>query len=204
MTFTNSSNVNELATPLLCKRPQHESDEEQGYIPCSSPTLAIVYDVEEECCQKAAEDESQWANNLAVTSVILPALLFLQFGMAFSMSSVTATTRLQLSVVNYNIVMFVVNAALYRQAVQDFQIICLVARLLPEVIIGILLGLVLCGHVVPALLLMMSSTLCMAVFVAVSSIYYLVVCNSKTSPEEDDKESVHDEFGEGFEYHLTL
>jgi hypothetical protein len=76
MTCTNSSNVNELSTPLLGKRPQYESDEEQGCIPCSSPTLAIVYDDEEESCQqKAAEDESQWTNILAVTSVVLPALL---------------------------------------------------------------------------------------------------------------------------------
>jgi hypothetical protein len=96
------------------------------------------------------------------------------------MSPVEATTGLQLSVANYNIVMFVVNAALYRQTVKDFHIICLVARLLPDIMSATVLGLVFCGQVVPTLLLLLSIMLCMAVFVAVSSIYYLVVFNRKS------------------------
>jgi hypothetical protein len=191
MTFTsNSSNVNELSTPLLSKRPHHESDEEQGCILYPSLTLAIFRDDDDdegEPCQKAAEDESQW-RKLFVGMVVLSALLFLPFGVAISMSPVEATTALQLSAVNYTIVMFVVNAALYRQIVQDFQITCLVARLLPESIIGIVMGLVFCGQVVPACLLLLSSTLCMAVVVAVCSIYFLVAMvaiNSEASPEED-------------------
>jgi hypothetical protein len=205
MIFTNRSNLNELSTPLLGKRPQHESDEEQGCILDPSVTLAIVYDDEEkESCRKAAQDESQWRKPF-IDMVVLPALLFLQFGMAFFMSPVEATTGLQLSVVNYSIVIFVVNAALYRQTVQDFQIACLVARLLPEIIIGTVMGLVFCCQIVPAFLLLMSSMLCMALFVVVSSMYYLAILNSHTSLEEEyDEESIHDVYGVGFEPLFTM
>jgi hypothetical protein len=184
MTFTNRSNVNELSTPLLGKRPQHESDEEQGCILDASLTLAIVYDGEEESCQKAAEDEKQWTNILSVTSVALPALLFFQFGMAFFMSPVEDTMGLQQwSVVNYSmLVMFVVFLALYRQTVQDFQITCLVATV---AMMATFLGLVVCGQVAPALLILLHSMLCMCVFVAVSSIRFLVAIKSKASLEED-------------------
>jgi hypothetical protein len=82
MTFTNSSNDNELSKPLLDNPPQHESDEEQGRIPGPSLTLAIVYDDEGASGQKAAEDERQWWGNF-VGSIVLPTILFLQFSMAF-------------------------------------------------------------------------------------------------------------------------
>jgi hypothetical protein len=206
MTFTNKSNVNKLSTPLLGKRllQQENHKELQGCIPsCSSRTLAIVYvDEEEESCQKAAEDESQRTNNLGVVSVVLPALLFMQFGMVFSMNPVQATTTgLKWSLTNYTIVMFIVNAAFYRQTIQDFQLTCLVARLLPEIIIGTVLGLVFCDQVVPAFFLLLSSMLCMGVIVSVHCIYYLVVINSEAaSPEKKyDEESFHEEFGVGFE-----
>jgi hypothetical protein len=95
--------------------------------------------------------------------------------------------------VNAIILVFVILAALYRQTVQDLQITYLVTRLPPDIICGTVLGLVFCDQVVPALLLLLSSMLCIAVFVAVSSIYYLILNNSKTSLEEEyDEESVYD------------
>jgi hypothetical protein len=194
MASINSINDNEPSTPLLSKRPQHKIDEEQGCKPRSSRTMAIAYD------DKVAEDQSQWTDTLGVVSIALPALLFMQFGMVFSISPALAGTGLLWSTMNANIVMFVILAALYRQTVQDLQITYLVTRLLPDIICGTILGLVFCDQVVPALLLLLSSMLCMAVFVAVNSIYYLVVNYRKTSLEvEYDEESVHDEFGPGFE-----
>jgi hypothetical protein len=189
-----STNNNELSTPLIGNRPQHESDEEQGYMPCSSLIPAMVYDDDDESCQKAAaEDDCQWFNNFVVL-IILPALLFLQFGMAFSDSPVEGTTGLQWSVVNSNIVMFVITAGLYRQAVQDFQMTCSVALLLlPEILMDAVLGLVLFGQVVPAFLLLISSMLCLAIFVVANSIRVLV-CE-----KECDEEPVHDELEVGFE-----
>jgi hypothetical protein len=65
--------------------------------------------------------------------------------------------------VNFSIVMFVVTAALYRQTVHDLQMTFWVARLLPEIIIGAVLGLVFCGQVAPAFLLRLISMLCMTV-----------------------------------------
>jgi hypothetical protein len=194
MTFTSSSNVNELSTPLLGERPQQESDEEQGCIPCPSLTLAIVYDDdddEEESCQKAAEHEKQWTNILSVTSVVLLALFILQFGMAFFMSPVEEAAKgllLKWSVVNYSIVLsLVVMLALYRQTVEDFKITCLVVTV---AMATTFLGLVLCSQVVPTFLLLLSSMLCIGVFVAVSSIRFLVVIKSEASLLEEDHASV--------------
>jgi hypothetical protein len=143
MTFTNSSNK-----PLLDHCPQHESDEEPPL------TLAIVYGDEE---TSVPEDDSQWGEHF-VSSVVLPVLLFLQFGMAFSTSHVQGTTGLPLqwSLVNCTIVMFVIAAALYRRAVQDCRITCLVAILLPDFVMDT-------GQVVPAFMLLLISMLCLAV-----------------------------------------
>jgi hypothetical protein len=162
MTFTNNScNDNEVSKPLLGNSPHHESDEEQGCIPSPLLTLAVVYDDDVEAsCQEAAEDDSQWWGNF-VSSVALPALLLLQFGMAFFRTPVQGTTGLPWSFVNFTIVMFVITAALYHRTVQDCQITCLVAHFLPEILMDIVLGLVLYGHVVPAFMLLASSTLCL-------------------------------------------
>jgi hypothetical protein len=194
MTSTNNSNNIELSTPLIGNGPQHERDEEQGFLPCSSLMPAMVYDDddEEESCQEATEDDSQWFNN-SVVLIILPALLFLQFGMAFSRNPVQGTTGLQLSVVNSNIVMFVITAALYRRAVQEMTTCSVQLLLLPEIIMNVVLGLVLYGQVVPAFLILLSSMLCLAVFVVANSIRVLV------AEKECVEESIHDELEVGFE-----
>jgi hypothetical protein len=95
--------------------------------------------------------------------------------------------------------MFVITAALYRQAVQEFQMTCSVALLLlPEILMDVVLGIVLFGQVVPAFMLLISGMLCLAVFVVVNSIRVLV-CE-----EECEEESVHDELEVGFEPLWTL
>ena len=160
--------------------------------------MAMEYDDDEESCHTAAEDANHCLNNFVVL-IILPSLLFLQFGMAFSDSPVQGTTGLQWSVVNSNIVMFVITAALYRQAVQDFQMTCSVALLLlPEIVMVAILGLVLCGQVVPAFLVLTSSMLCLALFVVANGIRVLVV------EKEWDEEPVHDELEMGFEPLWTM
>jgi hypothetical protein len=164
MAFTKGSNGNELSTPLLGNRPQHESDEEQGCISCLSLTLASAYGgEEEESCEKEAVDyDRQWIKTF-VNLVVPPTLLFLQFEMAFFMSPVQGTTGLQRSSVTYAIVLFVITAALYRRGVQDCQITCLVVVLLPEIFMDTVLGLVLCGQVVPAFMLLLSGMQFLAV-----------------------------------------
>jgi hypothetical protein len=83
--------------------------------------------------------------------------------MAFSRTPVQGTTALPWSFMNFTIVMFVIAAALYRRTVQDYQINCLVAFFLPEILMETILGLVLYGQVVPAFMLLASSTLCFLV-----------------------------------------
>jgi hypothetical protein len=199
MALTNSSSGNELSTPLLGNRSQpHENDEEQGYIPCPSLAQAIGHnddDNDEVSCQKSDEDDRQWiktfisflydslwGKNLA-SLAILPALLFLQFGVTFSMSPVQDTTGLKLSLVNYSIVILVITVALYRRALDECQITCMVATLLPEILMDTVLGLVLCDQVVPAFMLLQSSTLFLAVLALL-----LLLCNNHSQHEKSEEE----------------
>jgi hypothetical protein len=200
---------NDLSAHLLSNRPRHESDADGAYheecgMPCSlkinvddDKPEESVYD-SSQCtwwCDKflnlvVLEEESDyydddssesalWCDNF-VALVVLPALLFLSFGEAFYTSSVDADTGLRWSVVNYSIVMFVVIATLYRQALHECKITFSVALLLPEILMDIVLGLVLCGQVVPAFLLLTSSILCLAIFVVASSIGVLVLAKAST------------------------
>jgi hypothetical protein len=188
--MTSTTGNNELSTPLLCNFPQRESDADAYYdkeccMPCS---LKVDVDDDKDevsddernhfaCwCESfvslfVADDETNdssqsavWCENF-VSLVVIPALLFLSFGKAFYTSSVDTDTGLRWSMVYYSIIMFVVIAALYREAVQECKITCLVAILLPEILIDIVLDLVLFGKVVPAFFLLLSSILCLAVFV---------------------------------------
>jgi hypothetical protein len=202
--MTSNTSNNELSTPLLSNFPQHESDadayDEESCMPCSFKINIDDDDKEEEESDDDSSQCTRWCDNFVslvaleeesdddnkdssqsalwcddfVSLVVLPALLFLSFGEALYTSSVDANTGLRWSMVNYSIVIFVVIAALYRQAVQDCKITYLVAILLPEILIVIVLYLVLFGEVVPAFFLLLSSTLCLAVFVVASNIGVLV------------------------------
>jgi hypothetical protein len=200
--MTSTTSNNELSTPLLSNLPQHESDadayDEECCMPCSLK-INVDDDKEEESdddssqctwwCERFvnlvvleeesdddSDDSSQsvlWCDNF-VTFVVLPALLFLSFGETFYASSVDAHTGLHWSAVNYSIAMFVVIATLYYRAVQDCKLTCWVVLVLPEILMDIILGLVLSGKVAPAFSLLLSSTLCLAVFVVASSIRMLL------------------------------
>jgi hypothetical protein len=201
--MTSTTGNNELSTPLLCNLPQHESDAADAYdeeccMPCSL-NINVDDDNEEEpddgssqCtwwCDNVAslvvlkeelyndsDDRSQsalWCDNF-VNLVVLPAILFSSFGEVFCTSSIAADTGLRWCMVNYSIVMFVVSATLYRQVLQECKITYLVALLLPEILIDIVLNLVLFGKVVPAFLIILISTLCLAVFVVAISVGVLV------------------------------
>jgi len=99
--------------------------------------------------------------------IVLSALLFLQFGMALCFSPLTVTTGLSRSVVNYSIFFFVVTTHLFRQSIRDCDLTNSAVLMLPEILMDIILGLVLLDKVVAAFLLMLVSTLVMAVFVVV-------------------------------------
>jgi hypothetical protein len=195
MAFTTGND--DLSTPLLNNLPQHESDtfvyDEECCMPCSlrvngdddkeeesdgnSNQCTWWWDIvnlvvlEEEADDEDSDESSQstlWCDNF-FTLVVLPALLFSSFGEAFYLFSVDADTGLRWPMVNYTIVMFAIIATLYRRAVQDCKITS-VALLLPEILAYMVLSLVLCGQVLPAFWLLLSSILCLAVFVVASSL----------------------------------
>jgi hypothetical protein len=198
-----------LSTPLLRDLPQHESDADGAYdeeccMPCSLE-INVDDDKDEESDYKSSrcnggcdkfvnlvvlEEESDYYGDDSseatsgcdnfVALVVLPALLFLSFGEAFYLTSVDADTGLRWSVVNYTIVMFVVIATLYHQALHKCKITCPVALLLPEILMDIVLGLVLCSQVVPAFWLLLSSIVCLAVIAVASSICVLVLAKAST------------------------
>jgi hypothetical protein len=197
--MTTSNNNNSLSAPLLVNE-QHQDececdqdDRDQGCLGC---TLTIVYDdsEEEEEDENDEQSPSAWWFDNCVVWVVLPALLFLQFGMCFYMTSVEATAGLRWSVVNYSIVLFVITAILYRQSAKDCKLTNSAAILLPEILMDIILGLVLFDKVVAAFLFMLGSMLCLSLFVVLSSIRILIVtkddecaceCNNKNELELD-------------------
>jgi hypothetical protein len=168
-----------LSTPLLGVLPDMDETEcdyddetfEGDEISCS---ISIVY----------KEDEQDTVNSEAFANcviwIVLPALLYLQFGMAFCLSPVEATTGLSWSVVNYSIVLFVVTTFLFRQSARDCDLTGTAVLLLPEILMDIILGLVLFDKVVAAFLFMLVSMLVLAVFVVLSSVHVLIVTSSPT------------------------
>jgi hypothetical protein len=175
-----NSTTNELSTPLLSNLREHERDadayDEEGSMPCSLK-LVVTDDDDEE-----SNDDSthyDWWFNICV----LPALLFLQFGMAFSMCHFAADKGFCWSLVNYSIVMFGIIGTIYRRAVKDSNLNCSVAPLVPEVLVVIVMCLLVFGKVLPAFLVLQCGMLCLALFVVTCNIQVLVV--AKASPEED-------------------
>jgi hypothetical protein len=186
-----TSTTNDLSSPLLSNHPQHERDTE-GCMPCFL-TFAAAADDEESNDEDSSRQHAGWFDNYG-----LPAILFLQFGMAFSMCQVGADKCLRWYLVNYSIVMFGIIGTIYRRAVKDSNLNCSVAPLVPEILVVIVMCLVLFGNVVPAFSVLLCGMLCLAFFGVASYIQVLVV--SKASPEEDcDEELLRDEFEVGFE-----
>jgi hypothetical protein len=192
------TSTNDLSTPLLDNLPQHEYDEcdseydeEEG---CILRSLKISYDDTEE--SKDDWQSSCHAEESYFLSFALHALLFAQFGMTFSTSSIEATTGLSWSVVNYSIILYVITTTIYRQAVKDCKLTCsAVVLLLPEILMMIMLVLILFKNVVAAFLVLWVSTLCLAFLVMASSIWFLVVTKSVTNESEcdDDLQQLQDE-----------
>jgi hypothetical protein len=176
------TSTNDLSTPLLGKISQRErdvdDDQEEGCMMCA---LKIVYDDEEsEDCESSSNDGqskfSRWFE-IVVVEAALPALLFMQFGMAFSRSPVDdSTAGLRWSLCNYSIVLFVITAFHYRQHVYVFKPPCSkFLILLPEIFMNIILILLLFDKIVAAFWLLLGSMHSMAALVLGNSIRVLVV-----------------------------
>jgi hypothetical protein len=163
----------ELSAPLLGSQEERELDEEDGCMGC---TVSIMLHDDDEEAEEEDDNiqEFSWFDQVVVW-IILPTLLFLQFGMAFYMSDVEAVTGLRWTVVNYSIVLFVVTAVLFRQAAIDCKWTHSLIILLPEILMDVILGMVLFDKIVMAFLFMIFSMLSLAMFVVVCSIRVLIV-----------------------------
>jgi hypothetical protein len=185
-----------LSTPLLSNLLEHEGDErdaEHEYYDeeesCTQWSLTIVFvDDDEE------SDEVSRRFDNCVAWFVFPALLFLQFGMAFCMSGKATTIQMGLwgwSVLSYVIFLFVVNAALYREAIKDYKLTWTGAVIVaPEIFINIILFLVIFDQLVAAFLFMLGSILFLTTVVAVVSIRGLITTDS--FDEEDDHTLLQD------------
>jgi hypothetical protein len=172
-----------------------EADEEHGGCLGCSVSIAFEDDDDEAGSNgKKGQDGKvfSWFDHVVVW-IILPALLFLQFGMAFYMSNVEAVTGLRWSVVNYSIVLFVVTAVLYRQAAVDCKWTSSFIILLPEILMDVILGMVLFDKIVMAFLFMLLSMLGLAMFVVVCSIRVLVVLSMDNGDEEGEVQDSKEE-----------
>jgi hypothetical protein len=155
-----------LSTPLLGILP----DEEDGRVGCAISTMIYNHD---EC----REDNGNEANlkdgcENCVMWMVSPLLLFLQFGMAFLLSSNRdAVADLRWSTVNFAILVFLVTAVLYQQAIRHYQLPS--SCILLDLIMGLML--ILFDRVVVAICFMLMSMLTLAIFVSVSSVRILVM-----------------------------
>lgn len=146
----------------------------------------ISEEVEEEENSICSEDFIMW--------VILPSLLFSQFGMAFLMHD-ARTTSLSFTVVNISIVLFVVTAWLYRHACADANIQTIALLLLPEILMDVVLGLVLFNQVELGFLVLLVSMLCLSSFVVLSTATFLY-CGRSESPTQAEADDEEEEEGE--------
>jgi hypothetical protein len=173
-----------------------------GHLPVDKKGTSVAVEVEnlvtiisnEELDEVAGDDSSRssWWNGNFVTWVVLYALLIVQFVAVFCMSGTEATVTMGLrwSVLSYVIVMFVVNATLFRQTITYCKLPWTVVFLAPEIFINIMLGLVMLDQLDAAFLLMLGSILCLAILVVVISIRGLIAASS--SVEEDGCKQLQD------------
>jgi hypothetical protein len=167
-----------LSAHLLSNLPEHEDDErdaddyEEGGMPCS-PKIVVSNEALNKVSGDASSQPSWWNEN-GVAWVVLPALLFLQFGAVFCMmSGAEATmTGLRWSDLGYGIVLFFGIIILYHKSIEDCKPTCTAVLIAPEILINIISGLVILDQLVAAFLFMLGSILSLAILVAVIRIQF--------------------------------
>lgn len=148
---------------------------------------------EPECC----EVHTTTCCDSFILWLVLPALLFVQFAIAFRLEDQQhpaaddhhhhySIHNLEWSTVNYSIVLFVLSSYLFRRTLQETVACCNETTssrfffsstflfLLPEIIMDLLLALVLFGQVVPAFLAMVLFTMGLSLYVVVQSFQTLL------------------------------
>lgn len=140
------------------------------------------------CAQVEAEDEdTAMCSEDFIMWVILPTLLFSQFGMAFLMHDVH-TSSLSFTVVNISIALFIVTSWLYRHACVDANIQTVALLLLPEILMDVVLGLVLFNRVELGFMILLFSMLCLSSFVVISTALFLYFAKNDQQGKIEDEE----------------
>ena len=149
--------------------------------------LDVEYHVSTMAVEEEEEENSLRGNSVCIegfiTWVLLPTLLFSQFGMAFLMND-ERTSCMSWSVVNLSIVLFVVTVWLYRHACNDANIKTICILLMPEILMDVVLGLVLFNRVALGFMALLVGMLCLSAFVVVSTAAFLYFGNREQEKEE--------------------
>jgi len=155
-----------LSTPLLSSETREKTQQQPS----------------DDCVEGEVTSQSCWDN--IILWIILPILIFIQFGISFSVQKETPHS-LQWSTVNWSIVLFCVASYIFRRAIDD---VTRWLSLLPEIIMDVLLAMVLCGAVELAFLTMVTSTIVLSLYVVVHSIHTL--WQHGQDDDESEKEDV--------------
>lgn len=121
-----------------------------------------------------------------IITLLLPALLLLQFGTAFAVHDESAS-GLQWPVVSVSISMFAITCFLYHKALADERVVSVPVRLIPEIVTIIAAALIFFRRLPEAFLVMVFGMLLMAMIVVISSVHlllYQVDDNEKASTVE--------------------
>lgn len=181
-----SNRTAELKQPLLdledvaIERTQHHRPKNELDVEHHVSSVAVQVEEElEEDRSACSEDFIMW--------VILPTLLFSQFGMAFLMHD-DRTATMSWTIVNLSIVLFVITAWLYRHACHDANIKTIALLLLPEILMDVVLGLVLFDRVALGFMVLLISMLCLSSFVVVSTAIFLYFGKKAETEQTKGKE----------------
>lgn len=172
------------AVPALESSETSESDFNSSFSALPSTTkneLDVTHHLSSVCKKVLAEDEEQedeeeessstWTEEF-IMWVVLPTLLFSQFGMAFLMKD-ERTANMSCTVVNLSIVLFVITSWLYRHACHDAKVKNILVLLMPEILMDVVLGLVLFNKVALGFMVLLVSMLFLSTFVVVTTATFL-------------------------------
>lgn len=137
---------------------------------------------EDEVLEEDGDDESSCTESF-IMWVILPTLLFSQFGMAFLMHD-ERTATMSWTIVNLSIALFVITSWLYRHACKDANITTVAIVLLPEIVMDVVLGLVLFNQVALGFMVLLVNMLFLSTFVVIASASFLY-CGRKANAVSD-------------------
>jgi len=107
-------------------------------------------------------------------TLLLPLLIILQFAAAFAAHD-EATAGLQWNVVFFSIALFTVAIFLFQKTLHDMEVTISIVHLIPELVTVIIVALIFFRLLTEAFLVMLAGMLFMALAVALSSAYLLMM-----------------------------